>query len=160
MLTIIAAVDLENGIGKNNDLLFKIKSDLEFFKKTTLNNIVVMGSRTQESLPKRKLPNRLNYVLTTNIIESNDEEIIYTDNILDILEESKNGKDVFIIGGEMVYRELFHYADRLLITRILATKEADRFFPRITSEFELVEESKIFKEDNIEFYFEKWEKRA
>lgn len=158
MLTIIAAVDLENGIGKDNDLLFRIKSDLEFFKNKTLNNIVVMGSRTQESLPKKKLSNRLNYVLTTNVKESEDEEIIYTDNILDILEESKSGKDVFIIGGEMVYRELFHYADRLLITRILAVKEADRFFPRITSEFELIEESKIFNEDGIEFYFETWER--
>lgn len=61
----IAAIDLNNGIGKNNEMLFHIKEDLNFFKQTTLNKIVVMGRKTFESIGK-PLPNRTNVVLSSN----------------------------------------------------------------------------------------------
>ena len=64
MLAIIAAIDSNNGIGKDNKLLVHIKEDLQRFKQLTENNIIIMGYNTWESLPNKPLPNRINYVLT------------------------------------------------------------------------------------------------
>ena len=64
MLSIIVAIDLNNGIGYDNELLVKIPEDLKRFKEITSGHTVVMGRKTWESLPKKPLPNRRNIVLS------------------------------------------------------------------------------------------------
>ena len=63
MIKMIVCVDINGGIGRENDLLFNIKEDMKFFKETTTGHKVVMGYNTWLSLPKKPLPNRENYVL-------------------------------------------------------------------------------------------------
>ena len=67
MISAIVAIDENYGIGYNNELLCSIKEDLERFKKLTTNNVVVMGRKTWDSLPKKPLPNRTNVVVTNNV---------------------------------------------------------------------------------------------
>ena len=125
---LIWAQDENGGIGKNNSLPWHISEDLINFKKITLNNTIVMGRKTWESLPKRPLPKRRNIVLSLNKV--NDVE--YYTSIESCLQslEKDNIPDVFIIGGEMIYNAFFEYADTLHITFISdSVNGIDTFFP-------------------------------
>lgn len=138
MINIIVAVDKNFGIGKENKLLAHIKSDLEYFKKTTNGQIVVMGYNTYLSLPKRPLPNRLNIVLTRKDIELEGSIVIHSIEELFIkLKELGEDKEVFICGGESIYKQMIPYADKLYITHVFDSFDADTFFPEISDEWEL-----------------------
>lgn len=138
MINIIVAVDKKFGIGKDNKLLSHIKTDLEYFKKTTEGHIVVMGYNTYLSLPKRPLPNRLNIVVTRKDIELEGALIVHNiEELLKKLKELGEDKEVFICGGESIYRQMMDYAHKLYITHIFHSFEADTFFPQIGSEWQL-----------------------
>ena len=125
---LIWAQDENGGIGKNNSLPWHVSEDLINFKKITLNNTIVMGRKTWESLPKKPLPKRRNIVMSSNKV--NDVEC-YTsiESCLQSLEKD-NIPDVFIIGGEMIYNAFFEYADTLHITFISnSVNGIDTFFP-------------------------------
>lgn len=131
MIHIIAAIDKQNGIGFENKLLFWLPNDLKRFKALTTGNTIIMGRRTFESLPKGALPNRRNIVLSTqkNISYQGTE-------IFPSLEIALNncGKDeeIYIIGGESVYRQAMELADMLCLTEIDAeAPEVDAYFPSI-----------------------------
>ena len=115
MVKMILCVDLNGSIGKDNDLLFKMKEDMAFFKEQTKNNIVVMGYNTWLSLNEKELPNRKNIVLTNenilNVETSND--IFKT-----ISKYEKEDKDIYIIGGAYVYNQALelNLVDEILIT--------------------------------------------
>lgn len=103
---IIVAKTSQNYIGLNNELLFKIPDDLKHFKNITLNNIVVMGWNTYQSIGK-PLPNRINIVITSKDIENIENEIYFVKNYdeLDSLINFINSeKEIFVIGGGMVYK--------------------------------------------------------
>ncbi len=137
MLAMIAAIDSNNGIGKDNKLLVHIKEDLQYFKKVTENNVIVMGYNTWESLPKKPLPNRENYVLTSKNIVLDDANVISsTDEILELTEKYPD-KTVFIIGGASLYKQMIKEVDKLYITKIMEEFEADTFFPEITNEWKI-----------------------
>jgi dihydrofolate reductase len=140
MITLILAMDEEGGIGKNNDLPWpRIKEDMKFFREMTRGSMVIMGRKTFESLGSKPLPNRLNVVLSSRYTEE-DEVSIRTDEatntflskacrldkVMDIA-----GKmtitDVFVIGGAEIYRQTLPYAQRILITRVPGTHNADTF---------------------------------
>ena len=115
MVRIILCIDANGNIGKNNDLLFKMKEDMKFFRTSTKNNIVVMGYNTWKSLGEKPLPNRLNIVLTdediSNVEASND--------IFKVINKyGKDERDIFIIGGAFVYNECLRLkvVDEVLIT--------------------------------------------
>jgi dihydrofolate reductase len=137
MIIIIAAVGLNNEIGKDNRLIWNIKKDLEFFKKKTSNSIIVMGRATFNSLP-RILPNRKHIVLSTKNDfnkEIDDNVEIFNDKDLLIKKclELSEKQDVFIIGGASLYNIFIDIADKMYITHIEATdKEADTYFPKIS----------------------------
>jgi len=139
MISIIVAITEDNGIGRNNDLLFRIPSDLKRFRSLTTGHCVVMGKRTWESLPKRPLPLRDNIVIT----DIPGEEIggsITAYSIEDALSKCTQGKEIFIIGGGSVYRQFMPLADRLYITHVHEKVPADTWFPAITSDtWEIVE---------------------
>ncbi len=131
MISLIVAISEDYGIGKDNDLLWKIPEDLKRFKKLTLGHCVIMGKRTWESLPKRPLPGRRNIVLTDIPGESIDGSITAY-SVDDAINKSSDCEEVFIMGGGSVYRQFMPIADRLYITRIHRNAPADTWFPVIS----------------------------
>ena len=130
-LIIIAAIGKNNELGENNKLIWKIKEDMEFFKKETTNHTVIIGRKTFESLPK-VLPNRKNIVLTRNdIILPN--EVIKFNSIQELLKYISITSDKFyVIGGGHIYKELLPYSNKLILTEIdSAYDNADTYFPKI-----------------------------
>lgn len=135
-MNMIAAVSENNGIGYENALLFHIKEDMKFFREKTIGKTVVMGRKTLESMPNGKpLPKRNNIILSSTL-ESCDEYIVAKD-IPDLLEKIKDkpSEDIFIIGGEKVYREMINYSDTLYITRVFSSPKADAYFPEISPDY-------------------------
>lgn len=135
-MNIIAAISENNGIGYNNSLLFHIKDDMKFFREKTLGKTVVMGRKTLESMPGGKaLPKRNNIILSSSL-KSCDEYTVAKD-IPDLLEKLKDiaSEDIFIIGGEKVYKEMICYSDTLYITRVFSAPYADAFFPEISPDY-------------------------
>ncbi len=130
MISIIVAVSEDLGIGMNNELLWHISEDLKRFKKLTHGKTVIMGKKTWESLPRKPLAGRKNIVLTDKQGET-FEAAITAYSISDSLEKSSDGTDIFIIGGESIYRQFMPLADRLYITFVHSKAEADVFFPEI-----------------------------
>jgi dihydrofolate reductase len=138
MVNMIVAVDRNLGIGCNSKLLAQIKPDMDYFKRVTTNSIVVMGYTTYMSIPKRPLPNRINIVLTTKKIELEGTIVVSSvEALLNVLEGFNKDKEVFVIGGGSVYKQLMPYAERLYITHVFESFDADTFFPEITDEWEV-----------------------
>lgn len=148
MITAIAAVSKNWGIGKSGDLLFNIPEDKKFFRRNTLNNTVIMGRKTLQSLPDGKpFKNR------RNIILSRDKDFVCDDaevcgSALEALELVRKDEKVFIAGGGEVYREMLPYCDRVIITKVDASPEADAFFPNLDEDPDWVLINEL---DEIEF---------
>ena len=128
-ITIIAAVAENGAIGKNQQLLCHLPNDMKRFKELTTGHAVVMGRKTFESHPNGALPNRKNVVLTT-MPEADFVNCFPCDSMSDALELCENEKEIFIIGGALVYRQALSKADKMYITKIHAEfPDADAFFP-------------------------------
>jgi len=130
MISIIAAVSEDNGIGKNNDLLWNIPEDLKRFKRLTYGKTVIMGRKTWESLPKKPLPGRKNIVIT-DIPYENIDNAVTAYSIEDALSKCGDNEEVFIIGGGSIYKQFMPLAGRLYITHIRRKIPADVYFPEI-----------------------------
>ena len=130
-ISLIAAVADNLAIGKDNDLLWHLPEDLKFFKKTTLHHHVVMGRKTFESFG-RPLPERKNIIISRRE-ELPYEGIIHVKSLDEALElcRKEGAEECFIAGGQKVYESTIQFADRLIITEVHATFEADTFFPEI-----------------------------
>jgi len=136
MISLIFAMDRNNGIGFNNRLPWYLPADFSYFKKVTMGQPIIMGRKTFESIGK-PLPGRLNIVITRSTSFSR-EGCIVVDSLNKVKELIKN-KEAFIIGGAEIYRAFLPIADKLYITVIDKTFEADTFFPEIDySKWELV----------------------
>jgi dihydrofolate reductase len=120
MIKTILCTDLKGGIGKDNDLLFHIKEDMQFFKQQTEHNAVIMGYNTYLSLGSKPLPNRFNIVLTDKIIEIKENMATTTDLKGTIEIYNKMGVDLYIIGGAYVYNQCLQMdlVDEIYITLV------------------------------------------
>ena len=149
-INIIAAIGKNNELGKDNDLIWKFKEDLKFFKETTIGHPVVMGRKTFESLPKI-LPGRKNIIISRSEIITNEIEIYK--GIKDFLIKYKDYKDdIFIIGGAMIYKEFIDIASNLYLTEIEdECKDADVYFPFFNKENFIKEIINEKEENNIKF---------
>ena len=127
-INVIAAIGKNNELGKNNDLVWRLKGDMKFFRETTMGHPIVMGRKTFESLPK-VLPGRKNIVISSN--EILNDEIEKYKSIKEFLIKYKEFKeDVFIIGGASIYKQFIDLASKLYLTEIDAVdKDADVYFP-------------------------------
>jgi dihydrofolate reductase len=128
----IVAVDKKWGIGKKNDLLFSLPKDMEFFRKATLNKVVVMGSNTLKSFPNGKpLKNRTNIVLFPGGEKRDDCTVV--DSLEELSKELKkyNPDDVFIIGGAMFYKTMLPYCSQILVTKVDSDGGAEVFFENL-----------------------------
>lgn len=130
MLKAILSADLNWGIGNKGELLVKIPEDMKRFKEKTIGNIVVMGRKTFESLPNKKpLKDRINIVMSKDN-KFAAEGIFKADsiyNVFYILSKFKD-KEVFVIGGESVYKQFMDFYDEIFVTKIKKKFDADRFF--------------------------------
>ena len=134
MITIIAAVAKNGAIGFENKLIYWLPNDLKRFKQLTTGHTVVMGRKTFESLPKGALPNRRNIVLSRR--KGNFEGCDTFTSLSKALENCKD-EEIFIIGGESIYKEAMKHADRLCLTEIDdIPAQADTFFPEIGDEWQ------------------------
>ncbi len=132
-MNLIVAVDNNWGIGKKNQLLYNIKADMTFFRKQTLNKVVVMGEKTFNSFPQKKpLKNRINIVLSDDVnFNVQDCTVVHT--LEDMFDEIKkyNEDDVYLIGGASLYNLLLPYCKRAYVTKINSSKDADKFITNI-----------------------------
>lgn len=135
-IAVIVAVDQENGIGKNNDLMWHLPDDLKFFKDTTAGHIVIMGRKNWDSIPERFRPfkNRENVVITRNRdFQAEGAHVFHS--MEEALEayKNENGRTVFIIGGGEIYRQAIELncVDEFFITRVDHRFDADTFFPKL-----------------------------
>ncbi len=148
MISIIVAVSEDWGIGKDNELLWHISEDLKRFKRLTSGNVVIMGKKTWESLPKKPLPNRKNIVITDNPKET-FESAFTAYSIEDSLAKCTTGEEIFIIGGGSIYRQFMPLADRLFITHVHKKAPADIYFPEIDMKiWEISEEEEFVSGEN------------
>ena len=143
-IILIAAVDRNWAIGKDNKLLYKIPSDMKYFKTMTEGNIVVYGYNTLLSFPQRKiLPNRDNIILSSKCIACGDDHMHAEHSIseaLQIIADIDDRRDVFICGGSSVYKQFLELADSAFITKIHATTEdADAFFPNLDEDLHWIQ---------------------
>ena len=134
---LIAAVDLNYGIGKENKLLFQNQhSDLQHFKDVTMGNTVVMGRKTFESIGMKPLYGRRNVVISSTLNDGDYDGVEICRTIEDVFNICKDDKKVFIIGGEQIYRSFVNFCNVVHLTIIHTTKEADSFFPRFNQDKE------------------------
>ena len=129
-ISIIVAIADNYAIGKDNQLLWHLPEDLKRFKRITEGHPVIMGKKTFYSLPKRPLPGRTNIVLTDIPGEQIDGcKMAYS--IDDIITQCNQDLENFIIGGASVYHQFFKFVQKLYITHVKESFEADTFFPKI-----------------------------
>ena len=130
MISIIAAISEDCGIGKNNDLLWNIPEDLKRFKRLTWGKTVIMGKKTWESLPKKPLPGRKNVVMT-DVPDETIVNAVTAYSLEDTLSKCAGDEEIFIIGGGSIYRQFMPLAGRLYITHVHKSVPADIYFPEI-----------------------------
>lgn len=130
MITIIAAIDHNFGIGKNNRLIWHLPADLKRFKTLTTGHCIIMGRKTFESLGKA-LSNRKNIVISRNPDFKIPDGCKLAHSLQEALKIAADDDTPFIIGGAEIYREAMKIADKLEITQVHQSFEADAFFPTI-----------------------------
>ena len=162
-MNLIAAVDENWGIGYNNRLLVQIPSDQKFFREETMGKILVMGRKTLESLPGGKpLPGRTTFVLSRNpLLKIKGAQVFCTvEELLDELQKYPS-EDIYVTGGESVYRQMLPYCDTVYVTKIDRAFQADTFFPNLDEmdEWVMTEESEEQTCFDLEFCFTKYERR-
>ena len=159
----ILSADRNWGIGYQNRLLVSIPSDMKFFRQTTTGKVVVMGRKTLESFPNGlPLKNRTNIVLTGNRdYRVKDAVIVHTQEELMKELEKYDPDDVFVIGGESVYRMMLPHCDTVYVTKIDRAFQADTFFPDLDQmeEWELAEEGEEQTCFDLEFCFTTYRRR-
>ncbi len=153
-ISVIVAVAENMAIGKDNQLLWHISADLKRFKKLTTGHPVIMGKKTYESLPVRPLPHRMNIVLT-DVPGEKIEGCVMAYSIPEAIALCPEGEECFVMGGGSVYRQFLPLADRLYLTKVHRSFEADTFFPEIDEkEWKLVSREEVTGDDSVPFRYE------
>ena len=163
-MNLIAAVDKNWAIGKNNQLLVRIPADQKFFRETTTGKVVVMGRKTLESFPNGlPLKNRTNIVLTKDKnYKVKDAIVLHSMDELMVELEKYDSDDIYIIGGEKIYAQLVDQCDVAHITKIDYEYDAYAYFPNLDEKPEWVitgdsEEQTYF---DLIYYFYRYERKA
>ena len=162
-MNLIVAVDENWGIGKNGELLVRIPNDQKFFREETTGKVVVLGRKTMETFPGgRPLKNRQNIILSTKP-DYKVEGAVVVHSIDELLEEVKQypTEDVYIIGGDSVYKQMLPYCDVAHVTKIDMSYDADAFHPNLDkdSEWEITAESDEQVYFDLTYHFVKYERK-
>jgi len=162
-MNLIVAVDNHWAIGHKGELLVRIPNDHKFFREETTGKVVVLGRKTLETFPQgMPLKNRTNIILSTNPdYHVKDAVIVHSKE--ELLEKLKDypTEDVYIIGGESVYRMMLPYCDVAHVTKIDHEYEADAYFPNLDEcgEWEITADSEEQTYFDIAYEFVKYERR-
>ena len=159
-MKLIAAVSKNWGIGNNNKLLFHIPRDMKFFRETTLGKTVLMGRKTLESFPGgRPLKNRTNIVLTRDKDYSCEDAVI-CHSAEEALGLGFDNEEIFVIGGETVYKQLLGYCSTCYITKVFEEVEADAFMENLdeSDEWEIAELSEKLEDNGHTIRFCRYER--
>lgn len=155
----IVAVDEKWGIGKDNDLLFRLPKDLKYFKEKTLGKVIVMGHNTLLSFPNSEPLKERKNVVVSQIFKSNDKyEVAYDlDELFSILKKYDTN-DIFVVGGTMLYATLLEYSDEAYITKVKSDGNATHFFPNLDSlpNWKLTEEGEAVEDNGYTVFFTKY----
>jgi dihydrofolate reductase len=152
MITLIAAVAQNNALGKDNQLLWHLPDDFKRFKNITSGHYIIMGRKTFESFPK-PLPNRTHVIITLQK-EYKPEGCIVVNSLEEAIQSCPKQEDIFIIGGGEIYKQSIAIADKIDITRVHNSFEADTFFPEIEIEkWQLIFEEFHSKDERHDFDF-------
>lgn len=127
MINMIVCKNNFDYIGKNNQMLYHIPKDLAFFKRKTVNHVIIMGRKTFESLPGM-LPNREHWVITRDTSFNKTRSFSSIDDVLEAIDPNV---DYYIIGGGEIYKQFMPYANCLYITEVDDFKMGDVRFPSI-----------------------------
>jgi dihydrofolate reductase len=158
LISIIAAIDINGVIGKNNHLPWKISEDLKRFRVLTMGHPVVMGRKTWMSIGK-PLEGRINIILTHDF-DFKIPECITANSIQQIIDDFPD-KDLFVIGGAEVFRQFIHLTGRIYLTRINQAFDGDSYFPKVNwGEWLLVSYEHKSTAEGIELSFETWERKS
>ncbi len=162
-MNLIVAVDQNWAIGNKNQLLVRIPNDMKQFREMTTGKVVVLGRKTLETFPQgQPLKNRTNIILSTNKnYEVKDATVVHS--VEELLEELKkyNSEDVYIIGGDSVYKQLLPYCDVAHVTQIDHAYEADSYFPNLEEdpEWEVTADSDEQVYFDLTYHFVKYERK-
>lgn len=152
MITLIAAAGENNELGKDNDLVWHLPDDFKRFKKLTTGHHIIMGRKTFESFPK-PLPNRRHLVITRNK-EYQKEGAIVVHSLDEALLKAQNDPQPFVIGGGEIYNLAIDSAEKIELTRVHGTFEADTYFPEIDMDkWQLISEVKHEKDEKHNYSF-------
>ena len=134
MITVIAAIGKNNELGKENDLIWHLPADLKRFKKLTSGHPIIMGRNTYESIG-RPLPNRITIIITRDQ-HYQQEGCLVASSIEEAIQLANHDDEIFIIGGAQIYQQVMESTviDKLDITHIHASFDADVYFPEINTE--------------------------
>ncbi len=146
----IAAMSLNRVIGYQQQLPWHIPEELKWFRHVTLNQTLLMGRKTFESMGSRPLPQRKTYVLTRNDINLQGVQIIHSPEALYTLNET-----IWVCGGESIYKQLLPVCEELILSVIPKVLEGDTFFPYFESEFKL---NRVLKKTDA-FEIQSWVKK-
>lgn len=151
-ITLIAAAAENNALGKDNDLVWHLPDDFKRFKKLTTGHYIIMGRKTFESFPK-PLPNRTHVVITRQK-DYHPEGAVVVHSLKEALEEAKDDEQPYVIGGGEIYKLALEKADKIELTRVHASFEADAFFPELDMKnWELVSSIHHEKDDRHKYPF-------
>jgi len=131
-LTLIVAAGENDAIGKDNKLIWHLSDDLKRFKRLTNGHHIIMGRKTFESFPK-PLPNRIHIVITRQSNYKAPEGVIIVNSLEDAIDAARNDTQPFVIGGGEIYKQAMLLADKIELTRVHHSFEADTFFPKVDS---------------------------
>jgi len=152
----IVVVDQNWGIGCDGKLLMHLPGDLKYFKEKTLGNTIIIGRETFDSMGGRLLPGRQTLILSRNkdfkpdclVFHSLEEALGYI--------KDKQNEEIFVAGGEAIYRLFLPYCDTFFVTKIHKSFEADRYFPNLDEnpdDFAVTWSSEIMEENSVKYQF-------
>lgn len=162
-MNLIVAVDENWAIGNKGDLLVRIPADHKNFRKETTGKVVVLGRKTLETFPQQQpLPNRVNIILSTKKDYTVNGAVV-VHSIDELLEELKKYEtnDVYIIGGDSVYKEMLPYCDVAHITKIDHKYESDAYFPNLDEDpdWEITDMSEEQYYFDLTYHFVRYERK-
>ncbi len=149
LISLIAALDEQGGIGFNNQLLAHLPADLKYFKSVTMGKSIIMGRHTYESIGK-PLPGRNNIIISKTL--KSEAGITVFNELEPALDSTKKEAEIFIIGGGCLFASTFSLANRLYITKIHHQFNADVFFPVIDHTIWLCKEKRKYNRDEKNDY--------
>lgn len=162
MFTLIAAIDLDGGIGKGGKIPWNLKPDMRHFYNLTVYSTVIMGRKTWESLPQPPLKNRLNLVVSSTKARTEIDNVLRIGSFKEALSISDG--DIKVIGGQMVYEQAITHpeCEGIHLTRVFDQFNCDRSFPlkEMINRFKLINQSELKDYKGLQYEFSYWKNRS